>query len=97
MTVQEYTTIKTIIYACSTAVYENGQRVPYADTDRVIASLDKIFADELGVEHELMLRRLWQDQDDAKRELEKQNKAEEAPEEKSSAANFLMKIIRRSK
>lgn len=93
MTVQEYTTVKTIIYACSTSVYENGQRVPYADTDRVIASLDKIFADELGVEHELMLRRLWQDQDEVKRELEKQNCSEESSEKESSAANFLMKIL----
>ena len=97
MTVQEYTTVKTIIYACSTSVYENGQRVPYADTDRVIASLDKIFADELGVEHELMLRRLWQDQDEAKRELEKQNRSEELSEKESSAANFLMKILGRGK
>lgn len=97
MTVQEYTTVKTIIYACSTSVYENGQRVPYADTDRVIASLDKIFADELGVEHELMLRRLWQDQDEAKRELEKQNSSEESSEKESSAANFLMKILGRGK
>lgn len=93
MTVQEYTTVKTIIYACSTSVYENGQRVPYADTDRVIASLDKIFADELGVEHELMLRRIWQDQDEAKRALEKQNCSEESSEKESSAANFLMKIL----
>lgn len=97
MTVQEYTTVKTIIYACSTSVYENGQRVPYADTDRVIASLDKIFADELGVEHELMLRRLWQDQDEAKRALEKQNSSEESSEKESSAANFLMKILGRGK
>lgn len=97
MTVQEYTTVKTIIYACSTSVYENGQRVPYADTDRVIASLDKIFADELGVEHELMLRRLWQDQDEAKRALEKQNASEESSEKESSAANFLMKILGRGK
>lgn len=97
MTVQEYTTVKTIIYACSTSVYENGQRVPYADTDRVIASLDKIFADELGVEHELMLRRLWQDQDEAKRALEKQNTSEESSEKESSAANFLMKILGRGK
>ncbi len=95
MTVQEYTTVKTIIYACSTSVYQNGERVAYADTDRVIASLDKIFADELGVKHEKMLRKIWHDKDEAQRELEK--RSEESSEKESSAANFLMKIIGRGK
>lgn len=97
MTVQEYTTVKTIIYACSTSVYENGQRVAYADTDRVIASLDKIFADELGVAHEEMLRKIWHDKDELQRELEKQKQSEESNKKDSSAANFLMKIIGRGK
>lgn len=97
MTVQEYTTVKTIIYACSTSVYENGQRVAYADTDRVIASLDKIFAEELGVPHEQMLRKIWHDRDELQRELEKQKQSEESKEKESSAANFFMKIIGRGK
>lgn len=92
MTVQEYTTVKTIIYACSTSVYQNGERVAYAG---VIASLDKIFADELGVKHEKMLRKIWHDKDEAQRELEK--RSEESSEKESSAANFLMKIIGRGK
>ena len=96
MTKQEFETVKTVIYACSNPVWSNGMRIPYADTDRVISALEKIFAEELGVRKEEPLYRIWKEQDDAKRAVEEQ---ETAKEEKSSdtPANFLMKIIRRSK
>lgn len=50
MTEQEYRIIKTVILACTDMVISNGCRVPYANTDRVLASLDCIYAEELGVE-----------------------------------------------
>lgn len=97
MTKQEFETVKTIIYTCSNPVWSNGIRVPYADTDRVISALEKIFAEELGVHKEEPLWRIWKDQDDAKRKLEAEEKAEESTKEEESAANFLTKIMRRSR
>lgn len=52
MTVQEYQIVKTIIYACTHSCWSNGQRIAYAETDRVISALEKIYAFELGVELE---------------------------------------------
>ncbi len=99
MTKQEFETVKTIIYACSNPVWSNGIRVPYADTDRVISALEKIFAEELGVRKEEALWRIWKDQDDAKREIEAAKEKEQTVEKESSdsAANFLMRILGRSK
>lgn len=99
MTKQEFETVKTIIYACSHPVWSDGMRVPYADTDRVISALEKIFAEELGVQKEEPLWRIWKDQDDAKRAVEAAEEQETSKEEKPSdtAANFLMKILGRSK
>lgn len=99
MTKQEFETVKTIIYACSNPVWSNGMRIPYADTDRVISALEKIFAEELGVRKEEPLYRIWKEQDDAKRAVEAAEEQETAKEEKSSdtPANFLMRILGRSK
>ena len=97
MTKQEFETVKTIIYACSNPVWSNGMRIPYADTDRVISALEKIFAEDLGVQKEEPLWRIWKDQDDAKHKLESEEKAEESAKEEELAANFLTRIIRRSK
>ena len=99
MTKQEFETVKTIIYACSNPVWSNGIRVPYADTDRVISALEKIFAEELGVRREEPLWRIWKDQDDEKREVEAAQKEEAVAQEtdKDSAATFLMKLLGRSK
>lgn len=97
MTVQEYQTIKTIIYACSLKVLENGEAVPYANADRVIAALDKIFADELGVAHEPMMRQLWKDQEEARKALQKEQTEQASENRSSAAANFLTRLIQRSK
>lgn len=93
MTKQEFETVKTIIYACTHPVWSNGQRVAYAETDRVISALEKIYAFELGVELEKPLWRIWKEQDESERCKEQQEAASETPKEKS-AASFLQKIIK---
>lgn len=67
MTNHEYKVIKSIILACSTAMKdeESGRILPYADTDRVIAALDTIFAGEVGISHEIPLREQWRELDTA--------------------------------
>lgn len=96
MTKQEFETVKTIIYACSHPVWSNGMRVPYADTDRIIASLEKIFAQDFGIARETPLQQIWKEEDDLIRASKEQDGVDNQ-KDCDSAANFLMKIINRSR
>lgn len=98
MTKQEYTIIKTVIYICSTSVYQDGERVPCADTDRVIAALDGIFAEEVGVPNEPMLREIWRERANTSKEQSDPSKYCEKEEISTPVSNFLTRFLhRRSK
>lgn len=65
MTNHEYKVVKSIILACSAAVKdeESGRITPHADTDRIIAALDMVFASEIGISPETPLREQWKELD----------------------------------
>ena len=75
-------------------------RVAHADTDRVISALEEIFAEELEVEREIPLYKIWKKEDDEKRKLEATQAKAEAENETTSNQSkslraFWMRLIRK--